>query len=47
MARGSFDLRQTELGLTPYSVAGGAVQVADVLEIRFVIAASKQPDRQP
>ena len=46
-ARGSFDLRQTELGLTPYSVAGGAVQVADVLEIRFVIAASKQPDKQP
>ncbi len=46
-ARGSFELRQTELGLTPYSVAGGAIQVADVLEIRFVIAASKQPDRQP
>ena len=46
-ARGSFDLRQTELGLTPYSVAGGAIQVADVLEIRFVIAASKQPDKQP
>jgi YceI-like domain len=46
-ARGSLDLRQTELGLTPYSVAGGAIQVADVLEIRFVIAASRPPDTQP
>ena len=42
-ARGSLVLRQSELGLQPFSVAGGAVQVADPLEIRFVIAAAKAP----
>ena len=42
-ARGSLVLRQTELGLQPFSVAGGAIQVADPLEIRFEIAAAKVP----
>ena len=33
-------LNQTEFGITPFSVAGGALRVADTLEIRFAIAAS-------
>ena len=39
-ARGELRLNQTEFGMTPFSVAGGAIQVADTLEIRFEIAAS-------
>ncbi len=38
-ARGTLQVRQTDLGMTPFAVAGGAVQVADALEIRFEIAA--------
>ena len=40
VARGELRLNQTEFGMTPFSVAGGAIQVADTLEIRFAIAAS-------
>ncbi len=40
IARGELRLNQTEFGMTPFSVAGGAIQVADTLEIRFEIAAS-------
>jgi polyisoprenoid-binding protein YceI len=40
LARGELRLNQTEFGITPFSVAGGAIRVADTLEIRFVIAAS-------
>ncbi len=40
LARGELRLNQTEFGITPFSVAGGALRVADTLEIRFVIAAS-------
>ncbi|MGB7738649.1 MAG: YceI family protein [Steroidobacteraceae bacterium] len=39
-ARGELRLNQTDFGITPFSVAGGAIQVADTLEIRFEIAAS-------
>ena len=45
VARGSFELRQTELGLQPFSVAGGVIQVADTMEIRFVIAAAARGER--
>ena len=31
-ARGTFRIRQTEFGMTPFSVAGGAIQVADELD---------------
>ena len=40
IARGELRLSQAEFGMTPFSVAGGAIQVADTLEIRFEIAAS-------
>jgi hypothetical protein len=38
-ARGSLQLSQTDYGMTPFSVGGGAIQVADTLEIRFEIVA--------
>ena len=41
VASGGFDLRQTEFGITPYSAAGGALQVADVLKLKFHIVAHK------
>jgi polyisoprenoid-binding protein YceI len=40
IARGELRLNQTDFGMTPFSVAGGAIQVADTLEIRFALAAS-------
>jgi hypothetical protein len=42
VARGALQLRQSDFGITPFSVAGGAIQVADVLEVSFVIAAVRQ-----
>jgi polyisoprenoid-binding protein YceI len=39
-ARGELRLNQTDFGITPFSVAGGAIRVADTLEIRFEIAAA-------
>jgi len=39
-ARGELRLNQTDFGMVPFAVAGGAIQVADTLEIRFEIAAS-------
>jgi hypothetical protein len=42
-ARGSLQLSQSQLGLTPFSVAGGAIQVADALEIRFELVATTKP----
>jgi len=39
VVRGELRLNQSEYGITPFAVAGGAIQVADTLEIRFVIAA--------
>jgi polyisoprenoid-binding protein YceI len=40
-AGGDFELRQTEFGLTPFSAAGGALQVADTLKVHFKILARK------
>lgn len=34
-ARGQFTLRQTDFGVTPFSVAGGAIQVADEVVLSF------------
>jgi hypothetical protein len=42
VARGALQLRQSDFGITPFSVAGGAIQVADVLEVSFVIAAVRR-----
>jgi len=39
LARGEFRLRQSEFGITPFSVAGGAIQVADEVGITFEIRA--------
>jgi hypothetical protein len=39
VARGELRFNQSDFGITPFSVAGGAIQVADTLEVRFEIAA--------
>jgi polyisoprenoid-binding protein YceI len=39
-ARGAFRIRQTEFGMTPFSVAGGAIQVADEVDLSFEIVAT-------
>lgn len=41
-ARGFLHVRQTDFGITPFSVGGGAVQVADDVEIRFEIVAMRR-----
>jgi hypothetical protein len=38
-ATGSLDLRQSALGLTPYSLMLGALQVQDAMTIKFKIVA--------
>jgi len=39
-ARGTLRLRQTEFGMVPFSVAGGAIQVADEIVLGFEIVAT-------
>jgi len=41
-ARGSLRIRQTDFGITPFSVGGGAIQVGDELDLRFEIVAVAQ-----
>jgi len=36
---GTLQLRQTDFGVVPYSVLGGAIQVRDALDVRFDIVA--------
>lgn len=43
-ATGSLDLRQSALGLTPYSLMLGALQVQDAMTIKFRIVASLSPE---
>lgn len=38
-ARGSLRLRQSDFGIVPFSVGGGAIQVADELQVEFEIHA--------
>jgi polyisoprenoid-binding protein YceI len=38
-ANGSFRLRQTDFLITPFSVAGGAIQVADEVDVSFEVHA--------
>jgi hypothetical protein len=40
VARGSFRILQSDFGITPFSVAGGAIQVADPVEVAFEIRAT-------
>jgi hypothetical protein len=42
VARGEFPLRQSAVGLTPFSVAMGALQVRDELLIRYVLTAKRR-----
>ena len=47
VATGRFPLRQTAFGLEPFSILGGAIAVADELEIEFRLAFEPVPaDRQ-
>ena len=39
-ARGAVRIRQTDFGMTPFSVAGGAIEVADDVDVGFEIAAT-------
>jgi hypothetical protein len=39
-ARGTVRLRQTDFGMVPFSVGGGAIQVADEIELGFEIVAT-------
>lgn len=41
-ATGTMRIRQTDFGITPFSVGAGAIQVADELEVRFEIVASRR-----
>jgi polyisoprenoid-binding protein YceI len=38
-AKGSFTVRQSELGIKPFGIVGGAIAVADEVEIRFEMVA--------
>ncbi|HZF26652.1 MAG TPA: YceI family protein [Steroidobacteraceae bacterium] len=42
-ASGEFAVKQSELGLKPFSVLGGALQVQDQLKVKFSIRANKRP----
>jgi hypothetical protein len=39
---GEFPLRQTDLGLAPYSVMGGALRVRDTMEVRLRLVAKRR-----
>jgi hypothetical protein len=41
-ATGRLTLNQTDFGITPYSIMGGAIQVQDRLELRFEIRAMRE-----
>lgn len=40
LIKGTMTLRQTELGLEPFSVLGGGLKVADQLEMHFSLIGS-------
>lgn len=40
---GSFDFKQSDFGLKPFSILGGGLQVADGLRVRFHLVAQKAP----
>jgi hypothetical protein len=46
-ATGSLELRQSALGLTPYSLMLGALQVQDAITIKFRLVASSYAPRGP
>lgn len=46
-ASGEFALKQTDLGLTPFSAMMGAMQVLDEMKLRFELRARYFPDSSP
>ena len=42
-ATGAFDIKQSDFGITPFSILGGGLQVADGIRIRFHLVAAKAP----
>lgn len=42
VATGAFPLRQTDLGLTPYGVLGGALRVKDRMQVRLTLLARRR-----
>jgi hypothetical protein len=44
LASGEFDLSHAQLGLKPYSVALGALRVAENLHLRYRLIAQREPD---
>ena len=40
-ARGAFVARQSDFGITPFAVFGGALAVQDEMELRFAIDARR------
>ncbi len=41
LASGAFKVRQTDFGITPFAVLGGALAVQDELELKFAISARR------
>lgn len=41
IADGSFEIRQTDFGITPFSILGGGLQVGDAVKIHFHILAEQ------
>jgi len=44
IAQGEFDINQSDFGITPFSVAAGALRVQDRLTIRFKVVATPGPN---
>ena len=42
VARGAFRVQQSDFGITPFSIGGGAIAVADAVEISFEIRAARR-----
>jgi hypothetical protein len=40
--RGGFRILQSDFGITPFSVGGGAIQVADGVDVEFTIVATRR-----
>jgi len=40
-ATGRFDIRQSDFGITPFSILGGGLQVADTVKVQFHIVAER------
>jgi hypothetical protein len=41
VARGAFRVLQSDFGITPFSIGGGAIAVADAVDVSFEIRAAR------